>query len=267
MNKRVAIQMQGTEPSKAELALREELDCGIVAASTEAKNEYDFLLCWQDGALTLLATASDAPGGLSIDFSDRALQKRALDGLKRQGIGKAVGLKKKPLPDILDATAGLGGDAYLLASAGCQVSLLERSNIVHALLKDALQRASLLTDSQTEAAARNLKLSHADFLDQSLDESSVDVVYLDPMFPDRDKSSLVKKEMRLFKPMVGGDLDAAELLKAALEKARYRVVVKRPRKAPEIEGVKPTLKLEGKSSRYDIYTLKSLEGLRGASSD
>lgn len=85
-----------------------------------------------------------------------------------------------------------------------------------------------------------------------------DVVYLDPMFPHRDKSALVKKEMQLFRPVVGDDPDASALLEAALACARYRVVVKRSRRAPAIEGVAPGLTLEGKSSRYDVYPLKAL---------
>ncbi|MCT1282181.1 class I SAM-dependent methyltransferase, partial [Pseudomonas aeruginosa] len=84
------------------------------------------------------------------------------------------------------------------------------------------------------------------------------VIYLDPMFPHRDKSALVKKEMRLFRPLVGDDLDAPALLQAALALASHRVVVKRPRKAPIIEGPKPGYSLEGKSSRYDIYPKKAL---------
>ncbi len=85
------------------------------------------------------------------------------------------------------------------------------------------------------------------------------VVHLDPMFPSRDKSALVKKEMRLFKPLVGADDDAPELLAAALALATHRVVVKRPRKAPAIAGTQPTYSLDGKSSRYDIYALKSFK--------
>ena len=85
------------------------------------------------------------------------------------------------------------------------------------------------------------------------------VLSLAPMFPHRDNSALVKKEMRLFRPLVGDDLDAPALLAAALALASHRVVVKRPRKAPCIEGGKPSYVLEGKSSRYDIYTKKALK--------
>ena len=85
------------------------------------------------------------------------------------------------------------------------------------------------------------------------------VIYLDPMFPHRDKSAQVKKEMRLFRPLAGDDDDAPALLDAALALATHRVVVKRPRKAPAIAGKPPSYTLEGKSSRFDIYTIKSLK--------
>jgi 16S rRNA (guanine1516-N2)-methyltransferase len=85
------------------------------------------------------------------------------------------------------------------------------------------------------------------------------VIYLDPMFPHRDKSALVKKEMRLFRPLVGDDDDAPALLQAALALATHRVVVKRSRKAPVIAGEQPGYVLEGKSSRFDIYPKKSLK--------
>ncbi len=86
------------------------------------------------------------------------------------------------------------------------------------------------------------------------------VIYLDPMFPHRDKSALVKKEMRLFRPIAGDDDDAPELLAAALALAPHRGVVKRPRKAPAVAGEKPGYALEGKSSRFDVYARKSLRG-------
>jgi 16S rRNA (guanine1516-N2)-methyltransferase len=90
-------------------------------------------------------------------------------------------------------------------------------------------------------------------------EEAPQVIYLDPMFPHRDKSALVKKEMRLFRPLTGDDDDAPALLEAALALATHRVVVKRPRKAPAIGGGAPAYVLEGKSSRFDIYPKKSLK--------
>ena len=88
------------------------------------------------------------------------------------------------------------------------------------------------------------------------------MIYLDPMYPHSDKTALVKKEMRLFHTLVGESADDAELLAAALQKARYRVVVKRPRKGETIKGTQPTHQILGKSCRYDIYPLQRLENLK-----
>ena len=97
-----------------------------------------------------------------------------------------------------------------------------------------------------------------DVMRQQFAEQRPQVVYVDPMFPHSEKSALVKKEMRVFRDIVGDDADSAELLETALQTATGRVVVKRPRKAPTIEGRAPSYQLEGKSSRYDIYALSKL---------
>ena len=85
------------------------------------------------------------------------------------------------------------------------------------------------------------------------------VVYLDPMFPHREKSALVKKEMRALRPLVGDDDDASALLDAARRLASHRVVVKRPRHAEALGGVAPAHMLEGASSRFDIYPKQALK--------
>ena len=105
------------------------------------------------------------------------------------------------------------------------------------------------------------RLDAADPLARWRDEFVIadpDVIYLDPMFPVRSKSAQVKKEMRIFHQLVGADPDSDSLLDAALSQARYRVVVKRPRIAPALANTPPNYTLEGKSNRYDIYTLQKL---------
>jgi 16S rRNA (guanine1516-N2)-methyltransferase len=174
-------------------------------------------------------------------------------------IAKAVGIQPGVRPTILDATAGLGRDAFVLAQLGCPVTLIERQALIGALLADGLSRAA--DDAEVGPIVRRmeLRLGNAIELIRNWSEAPPQVIYLDPMFPHRDKSSLVKKEMRVFRPLVGDDDDAAELLQAALGLATHRVVVKRPRKAPNVEGQAPGYVLEGKSSRYDIYPLKTLK--------
>jgi 16S rRNA (guanine1516-N2)-methyltransferase len=137
--------------------------------------------------------------------------------------------------------------------------MVERSPIVHALLEDGLKRASYTEDSElTEIIARmSLQAGQAtDFLNATSEK--FDVIYLDPMFPHTDKSAQVKKEMLAFRSVVGADEDSASLLEAALAADPSRIVVKRPRKAPIIEGPKPSYSLEGKSGRFDIYAKRKL---------
>ena len=173
-------------------------------------------------------------------------------------IAKAVGVQAGVRPRVLDATAGLGRDAFVLAALGCDLQLIERQPVIAALLEDGLARAARSPDVAAVVARMRLRTGNAIELMHQWRDEPPQVIYLDPMFPHRDKSALVKKEMRLFRPLVGDDLDAPALLEAALALASHRVVVKRPRKAPAVDGAKPGYSLEGKSSRYDIYPLKKL---------
>lgn len=189
-----------------------------------------------------------------VDFlHGKSAHRRKYGGGKNQLIARAVGATygsptKQPL-HVLDVTAGLGQDAFVLACLGCKVHMLERSPIIGALLEDGLKRAK--TDLEFKDIVLTLTITDAiEYL--KITKTQYDVIYLDPMFPARTKSALVKKEMRILREIVGEDLDAKELLKLALTKAK-RVVVKRPRLAPIIPGPEPTLKFTGKSSRFDVY--------------
>jgi 16S rRNA (guanine1516-N2)-methyltransferase len=135
------------------------------------------------------------------------------------------------------------------------VRIIERSPVVAALLEDGLARASLDREIGHWVAQR-LHLVHAEAVEwmNRLPESEFpEVVYLDPMFPHRQKSALVKKEMRLLQELLGGDSDAAELLPAALRIARKRVVVKRPDFAPHLAERTPTMSIKSKKHRFDVY--------------
>ncbi|BES72462.1 class I SAM-dependent methyltransferase [Marinobacter nanhaiticus D15-8W] len=222
--------------------------------------DYPVLLWLDDLGLSLQVTGRKAPGPVRAEFvSGKAGYRREHGGGAGQLVAKAVGLQRasKP-PHVLDATAGLGQDAYVLAGLGCEVTLLERSPVIHALLADGLVRAAGDPDAGPLVARMYLQAGDSIERLRSQDGTIADVIYLDPMFPHRDKSARVKKEMELFRPIVGSDDDAPELLAIALERAAYRVVVKRPRKAPVVDGPAPSTQLEGKSSRYDIYALRAL---------
>ncbi|TBV00088.1 class I SAM-dependent methyltransferase [Stutzerimonas kirkiae] len=221
----------------------------------------DFALQLGDDGLQLLELGPQAPGAVRVDFVEGAVaHRRQFGGGSGQMIAKAVGIAPGVRPRVLDATAGLGRDAFVLASLGCQVLMIERQPLIAALLEDGLVRASRATEVQDIVQRMALLQGNAIELMRGWGEDAPQVIYLDPMFPHRDKSALVKKEMRLFRPFVGDDLDAPALLAEALRLASHRVVVKRPRKAPALEGAEPSYRLEGKSSRYDIYARKSLKG-------
>ncbi|HWD33711.1 class I SAM-dependent methyltransferase [Pseudomonas caricapapayae] len=201
-----------------------------------------------------------APGPVRVDFVEgAAAHRRVFGGGSGQMIAKAVGIAQGVRPQVLDATAGLGKDAFVLASLGCQMTLIERQPLVAALLEDGLARAA--SDAEVGPIVARMQLLTGNAIERmrNWQGEPPQVIYLDPMFPHRDKSALVKKEMRVFRPLVGDDLDAPALLEAALALASHRVVVKRPRKAPIIDGPKPSHSLEGKSSRYDIYPKKALK--------
>ena len=201
-----------------------------------------------------------APGPVRVDFVEgQAAHRRLFGGGNGQMIAKAVGIAQGVRPRVLDCTAGLGKDAFVLASLGCQMTLIERQPLVAALLEDGLARAR--GDGETGPIVARMTLLTGNAIEhlRQWQGEPPQVIYLDPMFPHREKSALVKKEMRVFRPLVGDDLDAPALLEAALALATHRVVVKRPRKAPIIEGAKPSHSLEGKSSRYDIYPKKALK--------
>jgi 16S rRNA (guanine1516-N2)-methyltransferase len=224
------------------------------------EGETDFALQLGDDGLQLVELGDKAPGPVRVDFVEgAAAHRRQFGGGSGQMIAKAVGVQAGIRPRILDATAGLGRDAFVLASLGCDMTLIERQPLVAALLEDGLQRA--LRDLEVAPIVARMRLLNGNAIElmRAWQGEAPQVIYLDPMFPHRDKSALVKKEMRLFRPFVGDDLDAPALLEAALALATHRVVVKRPRKAPSIGGSKPGYVLEGKSSRYDIYPKKKLE--------
>lgn len=223
------------------------------------EGEAGYALQLGEAGLQLVELGPQAPGPVRVDFVEGAVaHRRQFGGGAGQMIAKAVGIAQGIRPRVLDATAGLGRDAFVLASLGCQVDLIERQPLIGALLEDGLQRAAADAEVAGIVARMRLLQGNAIELMAGWQGEAPQVIYLDPMFPHRDKSALVKKEMRLFRPFVGDDLDAPALLDAALKLASHRVVVKRPRKAPVIEGAKSGYALEGKSSRYDIYPLKKL---------
>lgn len=193
------------------------------------------------------------PSPLVIDFISGAVaHRRQFGGGRGQALPRAIGMKGGKTPFVVDATAGLGRDAFLLASLGATVVMIERSVQMYALLDDALKRAA---DSDVSEIIARMSLLQGDAKDL-LPDLSPEVVLVDPMHPPRGKSALVKKEMRQIREIVGVDADAPALMQAALSAARNRVVLKWPQKADLMEGLpKPSHQITGKSTRYDVFLI------------
>ncbi|GAB3354153.1 MULTISPECIES: class I SAM-dependent methyltransferase [Chromohalobacter] len=200
---------------------------------------------------------------IRVDFTaGKVAHRRRFGGGRGQLIAKACGLAHGVTPSIVDATAGLGRDAFVLASLGAEILLIERVAAIYALLEDGVRRAR--ADEEAAEIVARMRVANGDAARElatlvALHDVAPQVVHLDPMFPHRDKSALVKKEMRVFRELAGDDDDASRLLEAALDVATHRVVVKRPRRAPPLEGPAPDHVLEGKTSRYDLYVHRSLK--------
>lgn len=198
---------------------------------------------------------------INVDFSSPAMRYRRQQAVRQQAVVKAAGKKDTSTDQkatLIDATAGLGVDAFLLASAGWQVLMIEQSPVIHALLADGLQRAraeaqSAAADASFTATIDRLALAACrDSRDVLAEVDAVDVVYLDPMFPPRKKSAQVKKERWLLQQLHDENAEGKDLLEVARQCAR-KVVVKRPAYAEPLDGVKPSSALTGKTSRFDIY--------------
>ncbi|MCH8137219.1 MAG: class I SAM-dependent methyltransferase [Proteobacteria bacterium] len=263
---RIALLKRGATASEQELLLAESLAIPLLEAAVPSSLDLDYYLRLDPAGLGLFSTASDAPGAVRVDFSNQSLNYRVLNKPKHQNLVKAVGLNRvaahsAPRLRILDATAGLGKDAFLLASLDCCVTMLERSSIVHAMLADGLERALQADNPQAKTAvaatASRLSLRRGDFLDLADALEPVDVVYLDPMFPPRSKSARVKKDMFLLQGLLGHAESQLELLDAALNLAISRVVVKRGKLSPALDQRAPDISYKGRSSRYDVYLTRN----------
>ncbi len=210
------------------------------------------------GALEL-RLASDAPGrGTVVDFSQFRRGQIARHPLVR-AVGKGTGA-------VIDATAGLGADAWLLAASGRHVIALERCAAVHDAVADGLARAG--RDPSLEAVAGRITLQHADSIRAlaGLVErarsggGSIDAIVLDPMYPHSGSSALPPRDIRLVRAAAGDDVDALDLFAAACHCGVSRVVVRRPHRAPPMALPATTAlsaplnaQFGSKLVRYDLY--------------
>lgn len=206
---------------------------------------------------------------------------------------KATKVKGREKLRVIDATAGMGEDSLLLAASGCEVTLFEQDPVIAALLQDTMRRAleeaalheivmrmqlvegdsigylrrlgeaatgSDAPEDDAGHACSTLAASAATGNDAAATTNSADralkrpdVIYLDPMFPERQKSGLVKKKFQLIHYLEAPAENEETLMQAAIDARPFKIVVKRPAKGPYLAGLKPSYSLDGKAIRYDCY--------------
>lgn len=221
-------------------------------------DEEDFYLALNTDGLALVWRSRTDLQPLQVSFT-RGVQawRQQQGGGRQEAVVRALGVAKGFRPRVLDATAGLGRDGLILAHAGCKVFLLERHPAIHALLDQAVLQAQQDVRIGTWVQERVQVLARGSLLAENQVESLAFVqpqaIYLDPMFPERDKAAAVKKEMQMLQALVGADEDADELFVVALAFASHRVVVKRPISAPFLGQQKPTSQVISKKHRFDMY--------------
>lgn len=175
-----------------------------------------------------------------VDF-DAIIEARCKPGVKKPDILRAC--KLTPEMHVLDATAGLGRDAAVLASTGAKVTLCERHPILQALLKDGLKRLDSKLNLTLQPMDAKQYLNHA--------KDYPDVIYLDPMHPSRSKSASVKKDLKALQNLIGPDDDVLELITLARKYAKKRVVLKWPQKQKPL--LAPDYSVQGKTIRFDVF--------------
>ncbi|MBQ0042009.1 MAG: class I SAM-dependent methyltransferase [Lachnospiraceae bacterium] len=199
-------------------------------------------------------TLTDGTLSLTADLTE-SLPRLKQSNLERELLVKAARIKGlERVPRLIDATAGFGEDSLLLAASGYQVTLFEYDPIIAVLLEDALDRAS--KNEMLSGIVSRMKLIQGDSIEAMKSNSlEADVILLDPMFPERQKSGLIKKKFQLLQKLESPCSDEKELLEAALLVKPRKIVIKRPLKGPYLAGRKPDYSVSGKAIRYDCIYL------------
>lgn len=187
---------------------------------------------------------------LRVDFTTPDFLNRLQHaGKKSELVARAVGAK--PDLQLLDCTAGLAVDSFILAHLGCEVTLIERSRTLACLLEDGLTRAK--GHPLLEQTVSRISLHCADAKDYLASTPPFDVVYMDPMFPEKHGSAAVRGSMQILQRFLGPDDDAQALLECALGLTVRRVVIKRPVRSNRLVSVKPSHVHTSRNARFEVF--------------
>ena len=211
-------------------------------------DEKEMRLVRGEKGLTLVADGQELRG----DFT-RLLPRLKQGAISKELLARAAKIKDADHPLVaIDATAGLGEDSLVLAAAGFRVKMFERNPVIHELLEDAIKRAAEISEL-SEIVAR-MELHHGDSVEamKHLDFTP-DVILLDPMFPERQKSALVKKKLQVIQKLEIPCADEADMILTAIAAKPKKLIVKRPPKGPYLAGLKPDFSIEGKAVRFDGF--------------
>lgn len=237
------------EYREAALALGKRLNVEVIQEMPSAESN-DLVLRLDESGLSLVGGDQMLRG----DFT------RMLARINRGNVYSELLVKASKIKGVegtltaIDATAGLGEDAILLAAAGFSVQLYERDPVIAELLEDTMCRAS--KDPDLEEIVGRMKLIKGDSLAALPQLTTMpDVILLDPMFPARQKSALIKKKFQLLQQLEQPCTDEDELLHAAIAAHPRKVVIKRPIKGAYLAGRKPDYSIKGKAVRYDCIVL------------
>lgn len=219
-----------------------------LTTQNEKLREVGLELKYTEDGLTL----TDGKLSIMVDFKDM-LPRLKQSNLQNEMQVKAARIKGQPMPQkIIDATAGFGEDSLILAAAGFDVDLYEFDDIIALLLEDGLDRAKNIPELAPIVA--RMHFHHADSIQamQNLDYLP-DSILLDPMFPSRSKSAMIKKKFQLLQKIESPCSVEEELLNAAIAANPKRIIIKRPLKGQFLADKKPSYSLEGKAIRYDCF--------------
>lgn len=207
----------------------------------------DLAFEWKDGQYWLHSDRNEERAiGIEIDRElTRHEEFFKKSSLQKELLARAVGVKGPYRPAVLDLTAGLLGDSLLLLSFGCEVWATERHPVIRFLIESALKNAH-------HPRVESFHFLPGDALDVLRSPPLVDVFYFDPMFEDANQKASPKKEMRIFRNVIGSDLDAQNVFLEARKLKPKRLVVKRPRHSVTLSE-KASVEYIGKSTRYDVY--------------